>query len=381
MNMKNNINMFLKGMAGRFSATVVMLALGCFSAIAGNNTLEIKDFTIQRGKTATVEVYLNNEDKMSSVQFRLNLPEGLQYVANSAKKASRVAGAYSLGVRDWNEANVNKPTYKFNDLSVFVLSTSATIESSVIPGNEGAVVTLDFVASDDFKGGDITIKEVLGSDQTNMVEGKYVSKEIPMDNATAKVSLYAGEAYADAEALTVVSDKKAQVGLSFDNVVDVVALQAVVTLPEGVNFDENEVVSTDRLSDNVNVTVKELGNNQYSILVASFGGDVFAGETGTLFNLNLKAADDFTEGEVEFSDIKVSTVDGISCNVECKEGKTLTTKLEIATDPTGDGEWDIDDIYVVIDARYGEYNSAYDLNNDNVVDIDDIYVAIENRNN
>lgn len=375
--MKNNINMFLKGIAGRFSATVVMLALGCFSAIA-DNTLKINDFIIQRGKTATVEVYLKNEDKMSSVEFRLKLPEGLQYVDKSVAKTSRIPGAYTLGVRNWNENKVNAP---FNDLSVFVLSTSATIESSLIPDNEGALVTLDFVASDDFKGGVIKISDIMGSDQTNKnEEGKYVSKEIPMADASAKVGLYAGEAYADAETLNVRPNEDVQVGLSFDNVVDVVALQAVITLPEGVNFGEDKVISTDRLSDNINATVREIGNSQYSILVASFGGDVFAGDTGgTLFNLNLKTAEGFTEGEVAISDVKVSTVDGISCNVECKEGKTLTTNIKVVTDPTGDGMWDIDDIREIANAFLDDNNdSKYDVTGDGYVDSDDVRVAVEN---
>lgn len=374
--MKNNINMFLKGIAGRFSATVVMLALGCFSAIAGN-TLEIKDFIIQRGKTATVEVYLKNEDKMSSVEFRLKLPEGLQYVDKSVAKTSRIPGAYTLGVRNWNENKVNAP---FNDLSVFVLSTSATIESSLIPDNEGALVTLDFVASDDFKGGVIKISDIMGSDQTNKnEEGKYVSKEIPMADASAKVGLYAGEAYADAETLNVRPNEDVLVGLSFDNVVDVVALQAVITLPEGVSFGEDKVISTDRLSDNINATVREIGNSQYSILVASFGGDVFAGDTGgTLFNLNLKTAEGFTEGEVAISGVKVSTVDGISCNVECKEGKTLTTNIKVVTDPTGDGKWSIQDVYAVINASNSDTpDSICDLNGDGKITIQDVYQAIK----
>ena len=380
--MKNNINMFLKGIAGRFSATVVMLALGCFSAIA-DNTLKINDFSIQRGKTAEVVVYLNNEDKISSLQFEVQLPEGLQYVDKSVAIVSpRITReSHTPGVKNMREGEKNAPFDKF---TVFLLSTSATIEDSPIPSNEGGIVKFTVKASNDFKPkADIKISNIIGSDQTNKEDGAYKPLKISMKDVDAKVSLYAGEAYADAEALNVRPNEDAEVGISFDNVVDVdvVALQAKVILPEGVSFNEDKkiIYNDDRLSANVNATVKSIGNNEYSILVASFSGDVFAGDTGTLFNLNLKTAEGFNEGEVKFSEVKVSTADGISCNVECKEGKTLTTNIKVVTDPTGDGMWDIDDIREIANAFLDDNNdSKYDVTGDGYVDSDDVRVAVEN---
>lgn len=380
--MKNNINMFLKGMVGRFSATIVMLALGCFSAIA-DNTLEIKDFSIQRGKTAEVVVYLNNEDKISSLQFEVQLPEGLQYVDKSVAIVSpRITReSHTPGVKNMKEGIKNAPFDKF---TVFLLSTSATIEDSPIPGNEGGIVKFTVKASNDFKPGNITINNIIGSDQTNKKDGAYKPLKISMKDVDVKVSLYAGEAYAEAEALNVRPDENAKVGISFDNVVDVdvVALQAVVTLPEGVSFDEAKkiIYNDDRLSANINATVKPIEGqpNSYSLLLASFSGDVFASTTGTLFNLNLKTAEGFTEGEVAISDVKVSTVDGISCNVECKEGKTLTTNIKVVTDPTGDGKWSIQDVYAVINASNSDTpDSICDLNGDGKITIQDVYQAIK----
>ena len=89
--MKNNTNKYLKGMASRFSATVVLFLMGCLASFAGVNVLTIEDFDIAPGQSKTLEVLLDNEDPVSSLQFDICFPEGLTYDENSiAKVTSRV---------------------------------------------------------------------------------------------------------------------------------------------------------------------------------------------------------------------------------------------------------------------------------------------------
>ena len=55
--MKNITNKYFKGIASRFSATVMLLALGCVAAVAGSNKLYLRagadgtpnEFTIVTG--------------------------------------------------------------------------------------------------------------------------------------------------------------------------------------------------------------------------------------------------------------------------------------------------------------------------------------------
>ena len=47
-------------------------------------------------------------------------------------------------------------------------------------------------------------------------------------------------------------------------------------------------------------------------------------------------------------------------------------------DPDGDGVWNINDVYEVIDAYNSETpNSACDVNGDGVININDIYAVID----
>lgn len=371
--MKNNINMFLKGIAGRLSATVVLFALGCFSAFAGNNTVKIEDFVTAPGQTTTLEILLENEDPISSLEMLVTLPEGLKYKDNSlAKVTSRVTrSSHSIGVKDEGA----------DGFRIIMLSTSSTIENSPVKGNSGAILTIDVVASNSYKGGDIVISDIIGSDQTNKDEnGKYVPKRIDMEAVTVKAGVHVGDATADDAELTAAPGMIAKVGVSLDNVINIVGLQAVVTLPEGVSFAEDEngekVTYGDRLSDNTTVTIEPLEGQpgSYTLVVSSLTSDVFTGTSGNLFALNLAAAEGFTKGDVTISDIKVSSVNGMSYSLE----GTLTTTLYGAGDPTRDGVWDIDDVYAVIEMiTTSGYDATCDLNGDDVVDIDDLYLAIE----
>ena len=88
--MKKVTNNILKGMASRFSATVMLLAMGCIAAFAQGNKLYIEDFTIAPGSTQTVEIKMSNENLVSSLQFDLDIDiqnSSMEYADNSLAKA------------------------------------------------------------------------------------------------------------------------------------------------------------------------------------------------------------------------------------------------------------------------------------------------------
>lgn len=379
--MKNNINMFLKGMAGRFSATVVLFALGCFAAFAGNNKVWIEDFTTAPGQTKTLEILLNNEDPISSLEFIVTLPEGLTYKENSlAKVTSRVTrSSHSVGASKRSD----------NEIKVVMLSTSSSNANSPVKGNSGAILTIDVEAANDYKGGKMVIADVIGSDATNKEDANnddgfiYVPRRIDMENVEVVAGVHVGDAYADNVELTVRPNMLTEVGISLDNVISLVGMEAVVTLPEGLSFTEGVdgewVTYSDRLSGNTSVVIEPLDAQAgtYKLIVSSLTSDVFVGETGNLFALNVVANEGFAQGDVVISNIKVSSVNGISYDLD----NTLTTTVKCVTDPTGDGIWDVNDVYAIIkSSNISELDTICDLNGDGVVDINDIYQALKESN-
>ena len=371
--MKNNTNKYLKGMASRFSATMVLLLMGCLASFAGENVLTIEDFDIAPGQSKTLEILLNNEDPVSSLQFDICFPEGLTYVDKSiAKVTSRVTrSSHSLMMVVQNDGS-----YRAG-----LLSTSSSTQNSAIKGNTGAILTLDVTAESDYKGGVIKIKNIIGSDAT-----KEVPVRLDMDEQTVKAGVHVADVYSTTSSdVTVRSGEQVSLNVSLKNIIDVVGLQAVVNLPEGVNFikDEDGEISfaySDRLSDNVVAKAAPLSEKPgtYMLVVSSLTNDVFEGTDGSLFSLNLTCDKGFKAGEVTISDFKISSINAVSYDLT---GQEVKTSLTCVTDPTGDGNWDIDDVTAVIKMlNASEVDSVCDLNSDGVIDIDDVLLTIVESN-
>lgn len=133
----------------------------------------IEDFSIEPGKTQTVELSLNNNDKYAGVQFDIELPEGLQIVPGSIKGTSRTA--------DY--------TFMLNNAGNRILAFSASDEA--FTGNNGAIMSFKVKATDDFNyGSTITINNVVfcNSEHHRVVgNGSYaqVSTTTGIDDMTA----------------------------------------------------------------------------------------------------------------------------------------------------------------------------------------------------
>ena len=92
--MKNITNKFFKGLTSRFSATVLLFALGCVATFAGSKmyirdaeTGAVNSFSIIPGEKKTVQAVLENpDDKVSYLEFYVNFKSGLKYVDKSLKK-------------------------------------------------------------------------------------------------------------------------------------------------------------------------------------------------------------------------------------------------------------------------------------------------------
>ena len=364
--MKKVTNNILKGMASRFSATVMLLAMGCIAAFAqGNNKLYIEDFDIAPGETKTLDIILENEDPVSSLQFDITFPTGLSYVEGSLEKVtSRITRTSHSILAVKQEESV----YRMG-----ILSTSSETANSAVKLKEGALLRIKVKAAIDYKGSSIKITDIIGSNGTVSP-----SVRLNMDACKVNAGVRVGDLKNEQTDVVVRPLEFATVDFALDNIIDIVGLQAVVTLPEGINLAEDKhgeyITYSNRLSGNVVASISLLPGetNKYQLLISSLTSDKFEGSEGTLFGLNIMANKSFKSGDIKVSDIKVSSVYGVSYDLS----NELSVSVASVDDPTGDGVWTSADITAVANAvLLGTQESVYDANNDGKVSSADITVA------
>ena len=371
--MKKVTNNILEGMASRFSATVMLLAVGCIAAFAqGNNKLYIEDFDIAPGETKTLDIILENEDPVSSLQFDITFPTGLSYVEESLERVtSRITRtSHSIVAAKQPTDEQGKSVYCMG-----ILSTSSEMANSAVKLNEGALLRIKVKADIDYKGSSINITDIIGSNGTVSP-----SVRLDMDACEVNAGVHVGDLKNEQTDVVVRPLEFATVDFALDNIIDIVGLQAVVTLPEGINLAEDKdgeyITYSDRLSGNVVASISLLPGetNKYQLLISSLTSDKFEGSEGTLFGLNIMANKSFKSGDIKVSDIKVSSVYGVSYDLS----NELSVSVASVDDPSGDGSWDINDVISVTDALLdGSDELIYDLNGDGVVDVLDYLSAID----
>ena len=371
--MKKVTNNILKGMASRFSATVMLLAMGCIAAFAqGNNKLYIEDFDIAPGETKTLDIILENEDPVSSLQFDITFPTGLSYVEESLERVtSRITRtSHSIVAAKQPTDEQGKSVYCMG-----ILSTSSEMANSAVKLNEGALLRIKVKADIDYKGSSIKITDIIGSNGTVSP-----SVRLNMDACKVNAGVRVGDLKNEQTDVVVRPLEFATVDFALDNIIDIVGLQAVVTLPEGINLAEDKdgeyITYSNRLSGNVVASISLLPGetNKYQLLISSLTSDKFVGSEGTLFGLNIMANNSFKSGDIKVSDIKVSSVYGVSYDLS----NELSVSVASVDDPSGDGSWDINDVISITDAVLdGSDELIYDLNGDGVVDVLDYLSAID----
>ena len=371
--MKKVTNNILKGMASRFSATVMLLAMGCIAAFAqGNNKLYIEDFDLAPGETKTLDIILENEDPVSSLQFDIYFPDGLTYVEGSLERnTSRLTrSSHSIVAAKQGDG---KGYYRMG-----ILSTSSEMTNSSVKGNNGTLLRIKVTADNDYKGSFIYMDGIIGSNGTVPTPVR-----LDMPSLKVKANVHVGDLSNNLSEVQIRPLTLETIDFSLDNIIDIVALQAVVTLPEGINLAEDAdgeyITYSDRLSGNVVASVNLIPGetNKYQLIISSLTSDKFIGSEGTLFGLNIMANKSFKSGDIVVSDVIVSSAPGVAYEL----GNELSVSVTSVDDPTGDGVWNINDIYSVVNIyNSGDFNSDGDLNNDGIVNINDIYIAIGNYN-
>ena len=371
--MKKVTNNILQGMASRFSATVMLLAMGCIAAFAqGNNKLYIEDFDLAPGETKTLDIILENEDPVSSLQFDIYFPDGLTYVEGSLERNTSRLTRTSHSILAVKQGD-GKGYYRMG-----ILSTSSEMANSSVKGNNGTLLRIKVTADNDYKGSFIYMDGIIGSNGTVPTPVR-----LDMPSLKVKANVHVGDLSNNLSKVQIRPLTLETIDFSLDNIIDIVALQAVVTLPEGINLAEDAdgeyITYSDRLSGNVVASINLIPGetNKYQLIISSLTSDKFIGSEGTLFGLNIMANKSFKSGDIVVSDVIVSSAPGVAYEL----GNELSVSVTSVDDPTGDGVWNINDIYSVVNIyNSGDFNSDCDLNNDGIVNINDIYIAIGNYN-
>ena len=377
--MKNITNKYFKGIASRFSATVMLLALGCVAAVAGSNKLYLRagadgtpnEFSIVPGQTKTIQVVLENEDPVSYLEFRLvPLNDKLEYVEGSVSKVLERITSSSHKLVATEMQSDTKSWYQFG-----VLSTSATMAGSSIKGNSGAIIEFQIQASGDYVPNtdkpDFRLENVMGCDATILE-----AKALPMESSNVYVAADVAKFSADDEQIPARPLSNISLGVSLDNNIVLNNFQCKVTLPEGVSFNNEDCVTfSDRISENVLAGLNPIPGeeNSYVLLIQSVTNDPISGNAGNLFNLNLITNETFAEGDIILSDFIVSSDYSVSYALD----DVLSVGLKSVSDPSGDGTWSSVDISLVTDAVLnGSEDSIYDADGDGIVSSADITVVV-----
>ena len=255
----------------------VLFALVAFVAGAkADNKLVIEDFDIIPGETKTISVALDNSDRISSLQFDIDLPEGLSFVTGSTKMNKKRLQLHSLGGALWSDSHVRFAIFH-------QVAEASKMDKSLFVGNSGEIFTFQVKASYYFKGGNIKVYGIVGSDAT-----PEEPVEHDMEGFNVKVTPSVGTFSLTETSISkhMREDATASVGLSIANIVDICGVQAYVELPENLVIESMEI--GDRVSENYIVTPSDMDKSG-KILLSSIMAENFAGNDGVVLTFNLKA--------------------------------------------------------------------------------------------
>lgn len=292
------------------SVLCCLVSLVATVAAMAENKVYIEPFSIVPGDMATVNVMMDNDDNISSLQLDLILPAGLTFMGNEERNTERITRtSHTLNATDYPAV-----TKRF---TIFAKGVAAA--KTAIAGNSGVLFSFDVKADKWFNGGKVELSNVVGSDATVVP-----AVEKPMSNSNLDVKADAGTFSLAPEAVSLTFAKKDTVDVYLANTIALTGLEARVNLPEGVEVEE--MLMGDRLSDNTEVNyVAKSGK----ILIESLTNDEFAETDAPLFSIVLKGTAEGT-GTLSLSDVLVSNALA-AFKVEGTANEVAVTVVDINT--------------------------------------------------
>lgn len=170
------------------------------------------------------------------------------------------------------------------------------------------------------------------------------------------------------------------------NSCEVAAFQCDIYLPEGITLQKNskgkyEISLDENRKDDHTITIAEQPDGAIRIVVASLSSSTFSGTEGTLFNMELLAAEDASgEKNIAIKNVYISEANGKRHDLADAEA-TVAIQTYTPADANNDGMIAIDDVVLTINAVLGNTSEnfvfdAADMNGDGQILIDDVVKVI-----
>jgi len=176
----------------------------------------------------------------------------------------------------------------------------------------------------------------------------------------------------------------AELTLNMKNKVAIATWQCTLVLPEGVTFQSVALLDA-RVPEGYNPDLKYTLNDDGTVFIMCEGeeGVALTGNDGAVATVTVAIAADAPVGDCVVN-VKNARLEEPNGDAHNRADNEFTWTIEQGEEPgpegdlTGDGEVNIADAVVILDAMaIGEYDKAYDLNNDNEVNIADFVIILD----
>lgn len=339
-------------------ATVTNIKLAGYTSLTANTA----SLTMKVGKTANVELSLENSMDLVALQFDLVLPAGINLVENADEELfTTTTRTEGFSVRVSPKAN-----------NTYSVAISNSQNKSL--GTSGALVGFTVKAAEAVNAQEILVTNVKGS-EVNM------EKTLIADLKIAITTEEANFVPSAIEELTFVPGESKAIAVALENNTEICGLQGEIVLPVGLEFDtvdDEYLGTTDRLPGLGQRLTANVSGNKMTFILSSSSNASFNGTEGDLFIFYVKATNDFkANGTITISGLKASEKDMTKYDIP--NTVEIAAKMGF-TDPTMDGIWDINDLQKILKAQAGDADTTNcDLNNDGHVDIYDIQIFLKRQ--
>lgn len=152
-----------KRIIGLVLACVMMLTLLPTVAFAGTSTLKVtaNKTTVKSGDTVTFTVSIGAVENLGSIDFVLDIPTGMTYVANSGQVANNLKDTLGAAAADWTESTKKFTVYGdgayTSSKDTVLLTFNCIVNASVTPGSMRVSITEVSMSDNEFEPIDNTV--------------------------------------------------------------------------------------------------------------------------------------------------------------------------------------------------------------------------------
>lgn len=348
---------------------VMALLMLCVSNATLADNIEVEVFSIKQGETKAFAIELvNAEEVYIGFQMDLALPEGLTVNKSGCALTGRIS-----------DASQTLTIGKQDDSSYRLVSTSMSLKP--ITGNSGAVVNVSVMASEDFSGGTVEVRNVKFVDANGV-------KTI-LDGATAAVNVdVANCMYIEAVKGRAGGSVVLPVKMKCDE--DIYGFQLDFVLPDGVSVatDANggyQVSLVSGIGNQFSLVANKRSEGTYSIALFSASVKKIGAMDGPVFQVVLEIADDVEVGDypIILQDVQMTKKVGTAFDTIFAPTYTSTLTVDdiLMGDVNNDGLVNITDVVSmvshIIGNEVGGFNvAAADVTADGLVNITDVVTVL-----